>query len=536
MFSADGLIKVGLLRFALFGADECRYVFLRRCTIAMRKIDRCLRFVATMSYPRLHALITVVARQTASVLHAYVGDSGIFRWREENERRFCDALLQNRRAARAVPSELLLTYTVWAELFAKNFQTMLVVRGIVPPRGICMFPPPLSRTQCTPLRLPRSTPGVLQLSLMRKSSSSPTLSVPIVRQQPVSWQKSHSTAVMVSPSNECGQNNLTNRYSQCSNKSPKETGSLGLKNKNSAPYGFMAMLGDENNVIAVVRKAELFWGYDLASSLKFIWDPKNVRSKKIFADEVDHERAIEMELGSSYLLNPLKSIWTPRKVEEVFWTGQELRRLKSEHICGPIFIQSEFCTVPSTDEVRQAAKEQQGLDVMLDEQADVVQMRQKDSTHGYALQLTSSWTPKNTQKSLSTSVMASEKRLNKSASPAGVRHPANANTDNVVKHSPCSTTFGRLKKTYGNLWDDPRVSASETVNQSMSCNDISEEEKYSACETRELTRNALMPSQGSSVQNVQGLESFLRCWHPETEMILPAYYGPPYLRNSCSRN
>lgn len=296
------------------------------------------------------------------------------------------------------------------------------------------------------------------------------------------------------------------------------------------------MLGDENNVIAVVRKAELFWGYDLASSLKFIWDPKNVRSKKIFADEVDHERAIEMELGSSYLLNPLKSIWTPRKVEEVFWTGQELRRLKSEHICGPIFIQSEFCTVPSTDEVRQAAKEQQELDVMLDEQADIVQMRQKDSTHGYALQLTSSWTPKNTQKSLSTSVMASEKRFNKSASPAGVRHPANANTDNVVKHSPCSTTFGRLKKTYGNLWDDPRVSASETVNQSMSCNDISEEEKYSARETRELTRNALMPSQGSSVQNVQGLVSFLRCWHPETEMILPAYYGPPYLRNSCSRN
>uniref|UniRef100_A0A915A0Q3 Uncharacterized protein n=2 Tax=Parascaris univalens TaxID=6257 RepID=A0A915A0Q3_PARUN len=529
--------EVGLLRFTLFGADECRYVFLRRCTIAMRNIDRCLRLVATMSYPRLHALITVIARQTASVMHAYVGDSGIFRWREENERRFCDALLQNRRAARAVPSELLLTYTVWAELFAKNFQTMLVVRGIVPPRGICIFPPPPSRTQYTSVQLPWSAPGVLQLSLMQRSSLSSTLSaVPIVHHQPFPRQKAHSTAVMVRPSNECGQNNLTNRYSQCSNKSPEETGGLGFKNKNSAPYGFMAMLGDENNVIAVVRKAELFWGYELASSLKFIWNPRNIQSKKNFADEVGHTSAIEMELGSSYLLNPLKSIWTPRKAEEVSWTGQELRRLKSEYICGPIFIHSEFCTVSSTDEVRQAAKERQRLDITIDEQANIMQRRQKESTRGYALRLTSSWTPKNTQKSLSASVMASEKHFNKSASPDGVRPRAKANTDNVVKHFPYSATFGRLKKTYGNLWDHPSVSASEAVNQSMNYNEISEEETYNACQTKEPTRNALTPSQGSSIQNVQGQESFLRCWHPETSVILPLYCGPLYLCNSCSRN
>uniref|UniRef100_A0A915A3L4 Uncharacterized protein n=1 Tax=Parascaris univalens TaxID=6257 RepID=A0A915A3L4_PARUN len=65
---------------------------------------------------------------------------------------------------------------------------MLVVRGIVPPRGICIFPPPPSRTQYTSVQLPWSAPGVLQLSLMQRSSLSSTLSaVPIVHHQPVGF-------------------------------------------------------------------------------------------------------------------------------------------------------------------------------------------------------------------------------------------------------------------------------------------------------------------------------------------------------------
>lgn len=104
----------------------------------------------------------------------------------ENELRFCDALLQNRRAARAVPAELLLTYTVWTELFAKNFQTMLIVRGIVPTSSTFIFPPPSSLVQCRQV-LQDGPSNVVQISSMYESSSSATLPLLIVGQQSVGF-------------------------------------------------------------------------------------------------------------------------------------------------------------------------------------------------------------------------------------------------------------------------------------------------------------------------------------------------------------
>lgn len=325
---------------------------------------------------------------------------------------------------------------------------------------------------------------------------------------------------------------MTNRYSQNYNKSTKRSSSAGSKNDSCPQYGSVAMLGAEDSKIAVVRKAELFWGCDLANSLKFIWDSKNIPTKRA-ANETDHERTVKMELGISHSQNPLRSIWTPRKMEQDFWIEQKLGRLKSEH--GPRFMQSEFLTLPPTDDLRKKARKHQGLNVVSNEQTNVMQTSQTNDTNGFALPMISSWPPKNMQKSLSFPVMPLEKGLNKSAPTGSSWHSPNVDTDIFPAHSLCPSAFRSPKKFQRKVWDNAKVNFSEAPNQSGSSDDTSQERMYSFCETKNQTNRALMPSLDAKIDDAPQPGMYLKCGRSETDVAFSAYHGPLYLCNNHNR-
>uniref|UniRef100_A0A183U430 Pecanex-like protein n=1 Tax=Toxocara canis TaxID=6265 RepID=A0A183U430_TOXCA len=342
-----------------------------------------------------------------------------------------------------------------------------------------------------------------------------------------------STPSFLSPANQKKQSNPNYLYIQNNNRPPGGAADHGVANACSPPYGFITVLNpqkqqwertrtaDDDGVVAVLKDVEDFWGYDLASKMKNIWEPSTPMFHETTSGLIPG-RQMKTEIGDSWaLLIPLRSIWAPGNAERVTLYQLEYRGHKSKQLNSSGPSQPNAPEASNAVVVEKTIEKQVAFDFLLSNSAKSEQTRQIDDAQEMLLRQIPLWLSKKAERPSSSILpeVHSERRM----SPKHAWYSAMANADGTVQHCRTSAeaTFEAFESSPENVRNRPRENISGEIQSatSRSCLDGFRKDKPCICGTNSVKESAFVSMHGSQAENNLDQRYDLWCTHSETQPI-----------------
>ncbi|KHN80711.1 hypothetical protein Tcan_05860 [Toxocara canis] len=189
----------------------------------------------------------------------------------------------------------------------------------------------------------------------------------------------------------CG-NNAAEGYSRNDNKPFDGANNPGVSSRST--HGFVNVSDHtlktsitEDIAAVIQREAELFWGRDLANSLRLIWESENTSWMKGTARGTDGDTQVKMAFENLWsVMDPSKSIWAPMKVEQSIRNSpQESGGLAVCQQCYSSSVRPSALQMPVAGTTGKTVEKQRELQVVGNSRACAAQIEETDGARAVPL-------------------------------------------------------------------------------------------------------------------------------------------------------